>query len=113
MTAGQLELIKDPTLAEIVRRLVAEFRPSRIILFGSRAREQGVSGSDYDVLIVLPVMDQPSFRFVQRAHRVALSGVRAPVDVVVITEKDFQERKTVIGSLPETAVHEGKELYAA
>jgi hypothetical protein len=35
------------------------------------------------------------------------------VDVVFFTEQKFEERKSVIGSLPEMAIHEGKELYVA
>src|SRR4051812_24822148 len=113
MTTLLSELDKDPTLAEIVRRLVGEFQPKRIILFGSRARGESGPGSDYDLLIVISVPQEPGYRLAQRAHSSALKGVKAPVDVIVISEKDFEERKTVIGSLSETAVHEGKELYAA
>ena len=108
-----IELETDPILTEIVLRLVREFRPKRIFLFGSRARGENGPGSDYDLLIVVPASNEPGYRQAQRAHRVALKGILAPVDVVIVTEQEFEERKTVIGSLSETAVFEGKELYAA
>ena len=107
------DLERDPILAEIVRRLVDEFHPKRIFLFGSRARGENGPGSDYDFLMVVSPSQEPGYRLAQRAHRSALKGIQAPVDVIVINEREFEERKTVVGSLSETAVHEGKELYAA
>src|SRR5690242_8916570 len=107
------EMERDPLLAEIVKKLVLEFSPKKIFLFGSRGRGQGGPDSDYDLLVVMPVLREPSHRLAQRAHRTALKGVPAPVDVIMVAEKEFEERKTVVGSLAETALHEGKELYAA
>jgi uncharacterized protein len=106
-------LDQDPILAEIVRRLVLEFHPIRVFLFGSRARGDANEGSDYDLLVIVPTTKVPGFRLAQQAHRSTLRGIPAPIDVVFFTEKKFEERKTVIGSLPETAMHEGKELYVA
>ena len=106
-------LDQDPILAEIVRRLIQDFQPKRIFLFGSRARGDAGEGSDYDLLVVMASTNIPGYRLAQQAHRHALRGIPAPVDVVFFTEQKFQERKSVIGSLPETAVYEGKELYAA
>lgn len=106
-------LDKDPILAEIVRRLVQDFHPSRIFLFGSRARDDAKAWSDYDLLLVVPPTDVPGYRLAQRAHRYTLQGTPAPVDVVIITESQFEAKKSVIGTIPEAALHEGKELYAA
>jgi predicted nucleotidyltransferase len=106
-------LARDPLLAEIVRRLVQEFRPTRLYLFGSHARGTATVGSDYDLLVVVPPTVVPSYRLAQQAHRSALRGIFAPVDVVMITEQEFERKKSVVGTLAEVAVHEGKELYAA
>ena len=38
---------------EIVRRLVAEFEPDQIFLFGSRAWGQPGSDSDYDLMVLV------------------------------------------------------------
>lgn len=40
------------TLDEIVRRLVAEYQPEKIILFGSYAYGQPHADSDLDMLII-------------------------------------------------------------
>ncbi len=106
-------LNQDPILTEIVNRIVAEFSPKRIFLFGSRARGDAGEGSDYDLLVIMPMTNMPGYRLAQQAHRHALRGLIVPVDVVFLTEQKFEERKSVIGSLPETAIHEGKEIYVA
>ena len=106
-------LNQDPILAKIVEGLVKEFHPIRIFLFGSRARGDAREGSDYDLLVIVPTSEVPGHRLAQQAHRVVFRRIQAPVDVVFFTEKKFEERKSVIGSLSETVIHEGKELYVA
>lgn len=103
----------DQILREIVSRLVKEFHPKHIFLFGSRARSEAAHGSDYDLLVVIPPSLEPGYRLAQKAHSHALLGIKAPVDVVILTETEFEQKKCVIGSLSETVIHEGKELYAA
>jgi len=106
-------LENDIILAEIVRRLIQDFHPTRVFLFGSRARGDEKEGSDYDLLVVLENITGPAFRLAQMAHRHTLQGISVPVDIVMISESQFEAKKTVIGTLPEAAIHEGKELYAA
>ena len=45
-------VLKDQELAEIVRRLIAAYRPERIYLFGSKARGDSGGDSDYDLMVV-------------------------------------------------------------
>jgi predicted nucleotidyltransferase len=52
-------LIKDPALAEIVKRLVEAFQPERVCLFGSKARGDTDPDSDYDLILIVPDDAQP------------------------------------------------------
>ncbi|MBI2939103.1 MAG: nucleotidyltransferase domain-containing protein [Chloroflexi bacterium] len=104
--------INDPTLAEIVRRLVEAYQPERIYLFGSVARGEAGPDSDYDLLVVVPASDLPGYRRDQLAYR-ALRGVRAAKDVLVWTRDEFECRLHLPASLPATVVREGRLLYAA
>jgi len=102
---------QDPTLREIVQRLVAALAPERIYLFGSYARGDAGSHSDYDVLVVVPHSDLPAHRRDQRAYR-ALRGVGVAKDVLVWTREEFESRARVVSSLPATVLREGRLLYA-
>lgn len=103
---------KDPVLAEMVRRLVANFNPDFIYLFGSRARGEATDDSDYDLMVVVP---QASISFEDgnlRAYRL-MYGLGASKDIVVLSRNDFERKQVVVCSLPATVTREGVLLYAA
>lgn len=97
-------------LKEVVDRLVHGLRPDRIYLFGSRARGKAGESSDIDLLVVVPESDLP------RHRREALSydllwGLTMPVDVIVLTQTEFQRASRVKTSLASRVQAEGKMLY--
>ncbi len=104
--------IDDPVLAEIVQRLAEAFHPERIYLFGSQARGDAGTDSDYDLLLIVSHSDEPGYRRAQRAQEI-LWGIWTAADVLIFTREEFDRRKGVKNSLPETVLAEGKELYAA
>jgi predicted nucleotidyltransferase len=99
-------------LAQMVRRLVAELRPERIYLFGSRSRRDARPDSDYDLIVVVSESDLAPHRRDLVAFR-ALAGVGAAKDVVVYMRKEFESRSRALSSLPATVLREGRLLYAA
>ena len=105
-------LKRDPVLGEIVRRLVAAYRPERIYLFGSKARDDAGPDSDYDLLVVVPDNAPAERRDGDLAFR-ALRGTGTAADVIVWTRARFERRKHVVASLPATVLREGKLLHAA
>ncbi|MFQ5421532.1 MAG: nucleotidyltransferase domain-containing protein [Anaerolineae bacterium] len=98
------------TLDEIVNRLVAGLHPERIYLFGSRARGQNRTDSDYDLLIILPESDLPRHRREAHAYDL-LWGIPIPVDLLVMTRSEFQRSHQVKTSLAATVLREGELLY--
>ena len=102
---GQIEA----KIARMVRRIVVQFRPERIILFGSHARGEGGPDSDVDLLVVMPVAG--SKRQKQLEVRMALPETALPVDVIVSSPEDFAWRKDVVGTIEWPAAREGKVLY--
>jgi predicted nucleotidyltransferase len=106
------ELVADPLLREMVRRLVAELRPERIYLFGSRARGQVHSDSDYDLLLVVRERLGRGREMEQRANA-ALRGLGVPIDVVIHTSDYFEWMRAAAASLPATVEREGRLVYAA
>jgi predicted nucleotidyltransferase len=104
--------VSDPTLREIVQRLVDAFEPEAIYLFGSHARGEEVADSDLDLMVVVSDTAAPERRGSRLAYR-ALRGTGVAADVLVWTRSEFDRRLHLRASLPSTVVREGKLLYAA
>ena len=105
-------LQNNPVLAEMVRRLETTFRPSCIYLFGSHARGEAGPDSDYDLCMIVKGSSLPRYRREQQAF-MALVGVGAAKDVLVLTQEEFDRKRTVVSSLPAAVEREGILLYAA
>jgi predicted nucleotidyltransferase len=100
----------DQAIRAMVRRIVDEFDPDRIILFGSRARGDARPDSDVDLLVVMPV--EGSTREKAIDIRVALRDIPVPKDIRVVTPESFSWRRNVVGTLECPADREGKVLHA-
>ena len=94
----------------MVRRIIERFRPDRIILFGSHAREAATPDSDVDLLVVMPIVGSKRQKALE--IRLALRSFRLPKDIVVTTPEDFAWRKEIPGTVERPAALQGKVLYA-
>jgi predicted nucleotidyltransferase len=97
-------------IRQMVRRIVSQFHPEKIILFGSHARGDAGPDSDVDLLIVMSYLG--SRREKQVEIRLALREIRIPKDIVVTAPEEFLWRKEVPGTIERPAAREGKILYA-
>ena len=104
--------VSDPTLAELLRRLVPAYLPERVYLFGSRARGEAGPDSDYDLLLVVPDDASADRRRSRLAYEV-LRGTGVAADVLVCTRSWFDRRDGLKASLPGTVLREGRLLHAA
>jgi predicted nucleotidyltransferase len=94
----------------LVKRIVAKFRPEKVVLFGSHARGEAGPDSDIDLLVVMTV--EGSVREKRLEVSLTLPDLPIPVDVIVTTPEDFAWRKDVVGTVEWPAAREGKVLYA-
>ena len=92
-----------------VGRLVAHFDPLRILVFGSYARGEARAGSDLDLLVVLPEVENK--REAAIAMRRVLSDLPVPHDVYVTTPEEIEKRGWIVGSLLREALDEGAVVY--
>ena len=60
-----------------VKKVKEKFRPAVIILFGSRARGEGLKHSDYDLVVVSPKFE--GMPFLERLSRLYGLGIFRPV----------------------------------
>ena len=93
----------------MIDRIVEQFQPNRIILFGSQARGDTNYSSDVDLMVVL--------NHIPNKHRTAVEILRSlrdvPIskDIIVITPKEMEYDGDVIGTLAYEALQEGKIMY--
>jgi predicted nucleotidyltransferase len=110
--ATEQDIKSSDLLTEVVRRIVAAYAPERIYLFGSAARGDGTTDSDFDLLVVVPDDAPDALRSSRRAYE-ALWGLRVATDVLIWTRSAFDARIHLNASLPATVLREGRLLHAA
>ena len=99
------------TLEAVLERIVTVAKPDRVILFGSAARGTAGPHSDLDFLVIKQGI--PSRRQLAQTIYRALVGIRASVDVVVVTPEDVDALKDGFGTIVGPAMREGREVYVA
>jgi predicted nucleotidyltransferase len=90
---------------------VAAAQPKKIILFGSHARGDADDHSDVDLLVVEQVVAD-RYEEMIRLNR-ALKGLVMPVNLLVVSEAEFEQRSVTPGTVENAARREGRVLYAA
>ncbi len=105
-----MKTLDNALLQTATKRLIAEFQPEQIWLYGSHAWGSPHEDSDVDLLVVLPSSDESPIRRSQRAHR-CLRGLRMPKDVLVETRQEVDRVKGLNTSLENTILSRGRRLY--
>jgi predicted nucleotidyltransferase len=102
--------VSAEVLDEIVERLVALASPIKIILFGSNARGEAELNSDLDLLVVEKEVTE-QYDEVLRLDR-ALRDLMLPIDLIVVSEAQFNRYGCVPGTIYYRSLQEGRVLYA-
>lgn len=92
----------------LLDRVLREWSPERIQLFGSRARGDANVESDWDILVVVPDASPPADPLATWRLR-RDSGVRA--DVIVYSSREFEAERDVPNTLAYEAASAGVALY--
>ena len=114
MTEGRAGHDADTALLDrMVRVIVDEVDPERVILFGSRARGDAKAGSDFDIIVVeTEPFGGGRNRYAEevRLYR-ALAGCGAPTDVLVYSRDEVDHWRDSLNHVLARALREGKVLY--
>lgn len=102
-------MIDEQTLQQAVARIVATAQPSRVILFGSYGRGDADEGSDVDLMVTKPHVDNRGEDTIQLYQ--AVGQVGAGVDVLVYSDAEYERRSQVPGTVLYWAHKEGRKLY--
>jgi predicted nucleotidyltransferase len=93
-----------------VNRVARQFKPERIILFGSYAYGKPTADSDVDLLVVM----RHNQRNVEKAIEIRLAlDAHFPLDLLVRTPERIQERIALGDFFMREIVTKGEVLYEA
>lgn len=101
MSSFKFKKTRKPVEQMIVDTIIRHFRPKQIILFGSRARDEAQSRSDYDIAI-----DDDELTLVK------LAQIRADMEIVpTLLSIDVIWMNRAAETLRQRILNEGKTLY--
>ena len=93
----------------MTERIVREFDPLQIILFGSQARGDTDADSDIDLLVVFAELTDKRKTAIDIDR--ALADLLVAKDIIVSTPEELERSRTRIGSVLRYAQQEGKVLW--
>jgi predicted nucleotidyltransferase len=105
-----MERVSKEMLQEITSRLVAQFQPDQVILFGSHAWGTPTRDSDIDLMVIVPNSDLSEYERAVLGLR-CLGGINIPKDILVRTRSEFNRFRDVRASLEHKISKQGKILY--
>lgn len=98
-------VIMTVELKNALNKIIKNYNPEKIILFGSRARDEERSDSDYDFIII----KNTKARWIRRALKIPDVPIRA--DFFVYTPKEFEQMKESGNIFMREALKNHKILY--
>jgi len=104
-------MIDREKIKEISDKIAREFKPERIILFGSYAWGKPHEDSDVDLFIIKDTDERRIER--KRKVRKIIWGSGAPVDILVYTPNEVERRRNIGDFFIDDIVTNGTSLYSA
>jgi predicted nucleotidyltransferase len=97
-------------IRRVCRRIAEEFKPEKIILFGSYAYGRPTMESDVDLLVVMP-FEGGHFH---QAHKITQRlNLALPLDLLVYTPEQLEYRLEIGDRFFREILEQGKVLYEA
>ncbi len=105
-----MKVLDEELLRTATQRLVAEFQPEQIWLFGSHAWGTPTEDSDVDLMVIVPASRERGIQRMQRAQH-CLRGIGFSKDVLVPTRAEVDRYKHLQASLFHQVLAQGRKLY--
>ena len=95
----------------ITKKIIKEYKPNKVILFGSYAYGYPTDDSDIDLLIIKNTNERPIDRRVSIRRIVSDSSRRIPFEPIVLTSHELNERIEIGDQFIGEILAKGKVLY--
>lgn len=102
---------QEQKIKEIVAKIVKEYKPEKIILFGSWAWGKPGPNSDVDLFVIKKSHEKRIEREMTIRKLFYKYRLKTPVDVLVYTPKEVKKRLDFEDFFIEDIINNGKTLY--
>ena len=102
-------MIESEKIKEIVDKIISEYSPEKIILFGSYANGVPNENSDLDLLLIKD-SDLPRPQRSAQVRKI-LIGSLLPIDLIIYTPKEIEDSKNNKFGFVYEVLNNGKTLY--
>ena len=101
-------MVSMAKIGKLGRQIGLEFRPEKVLLFGSHARRKPRADSDVDLLVIMPTEGKS----IHQAVEIRLSlDHDIPIDVLVRTPEELGKRLAMGDSFLREILEKGVILY--
>ena len=97
-------------ITELSERIAREFRPEKIILFGSYAYGRPSADSDIDLLVIMPYEGRHTEQAIRILNRL---NVLVPIDLLVRRPEEVEQRLAMGDFFMREIIERGKVMYKA
>jgi len=98
-------------ILKIAKRIEEQYKPKKIILFGSYAHGEPTQDSDVDLLIIKNTDKRPIDRWVEVKKLLRGIAPDLPVSPLVYTEREIDERNAMQDFFIEEIFENGEVIY--
>jgi predicted nucleotidyltransferase len=101
---------RQARIRHLCTRIAREFKPEKIILFGSHASGRPTPESDLDLMVVMQFEGDPLEQAVTMLNRL---NMLIPIDLLVRTPEHVQQRLEMGDSFMRDIIERGEVMYEA
>ena len=99
----QLEILKNA--------LKKKFAVKQILVFGSHAYGAPAEDSDIDLCVITDLDNRRKIDIIREMRRELADLISSPLDILVYSEKEFQERAGLASTLEHQILTNGMKVY--
>jgi uncharacterized protein len=101
-------MVKQRDIRRVCDQIAREFRPQKIVLFGSYAYGRPTPDSDVDLLVIMPLQGRATDQTVAISQRL---DHRFPIDLLVRSPEEVEQRLAWNDFFLREITAKGKVLY--